>query len=118
MRRALARCLQLDGHQAVAVADGREALARTEQQRWNLVCVDADLAGASGINLARLMKRSDERSYVVLVTGFASSFDDPGFLCEGLDSVLPKPWKIDELELVISRARAWLRSHSTVVNVD
>lgn len=114
VRRALARCLQLDGHRVAVVETGTEALAVIGAERWDLICLDAQLPDIPGPELARQIRGQIGGAYTVLVTGFASSFDDTGLLTEGIQAVLPKPWKVDELDLVLHRARLHLASAATI----
>jgi DNA-binding response OmpR family regulator len=105
VRRALARCLELDGH-VVDIADsGSQALRLIDARPWDLLCLDAQLPDIPGSVLAPRLQLVAQRAYTVLVTGFASSLDDGGLLTAGIDAVLPKPWKVDELESVLQRAR-------------
>jgi DNA-binding response OmpR family regulator len=105
VRRALARCLELDGHVVEVAATGTQALERVSSRSWNLLCLDAQLPDILGPVLARQLKPLAPSAYTVLVTGFASSLDDCGLLTECIDAVLPKPWKSDELECILRRAR-------------
>ncbi|MFN0071236.1 MAG: response regulator [Chloroflexota bacterium] len=105
VRRALARCLELDGHLVEVAESGAGALALVGTRSWDLICLDAQLPDIQGPQLARQLHPNAASAYTVLVTGFASSFDDTGLLTECIDAVLPKPWKMEELETVIERVR-------------
>lgn len=104
IRGALARWLELEGHQVETAARAHEALAAAEGRCWDLICLDAQLPDMAGNDLVRAIRARETSAYVVVVTGFASTFDDPGLLWPGVDSVLPKPWQAGELELVLDRA--------------
>jgi DNA-binding response OmpR family regulator len=104
VRRALARYLELDGHLVEVALTGAQALERVRAKPWDLLCLDAQLPDIPGPVLARQIQPLAPSAYTVLVTGFASSFDDCGLLTECIDGVLPKPWKADELECVLQRA--------------
>jgi DNA-binding response OmpR family regulator len=106
VRRALARCLELDGHTVEVAESGAQALERIGNRDWDLLCLDAQLPDIPGQILACELHPLAGSAYIVLVTGFASSFDDGGLLTECIDAVLPKPWKVDELEMVLERVRA------------
>jgi DNA-binding response OmpR family regulator len=105
VRHALARCLELDGHVVEVVDSGSQALERIHSLSWDLLCLDAQLPDIPGSALALQLKALTISPYTTLVTGFASSLDDGGLLTEGIDAVLPKPWRVDELETVLQRAR-------------
>jgi DNA-binding response OmpR family regulator len=91
----------------VEVAEsGAQALERIGNREWDLICLDAQLPDIPGQTLACELHPLAGSAYTVLVTGFASSFDDSGLLTECIDAVLPKPWKVGELEMVLERVRA------------
>jgi DNA-binding response OmpR family regulator len=102
--RALARYLELEGHFAEVALTGAQGLERARSKPWHLLCLDAQLPDIPGPLLARQIQPLAPSAYTVLITGFASSFDDCGLLTECIDGVLPKPWKADELECVLQRA--------------
>ena len=104
VRRALARCLELDGHMVYVANTGTKALELTASHSWDLLCLDAQLPDIGGDTVARRLSELGKRTFTVLVTGFASSLDDGGWLTEGIDAVLPKPLKVDELECILQRA--------------
>ena len=51
IRKALAACLESDGHDVVAVSNGRDALAATTRKSFDLVFVDIQLGDHSGMDL-------------------------------------------------------------------
>jgi CheY-like chemotaxis protein len=108
VRRALARCLELDGHVVEVTNSGSQALQLVPSRSWDLLCLDAQLPDIAGVAVARRLDELGKRTYTVLITGFASTLDDGGWLSEGIDAVLPKPWKTAELESVLQRAREYV----------
>jgi CheY-like chemotaxis protein len=104
VRHALARCLELDGHVVEVANTGTKALELIASHSWDLLCLDAQLPDIAGDTIARRLRELGKHTFTVLITGFASSLDDRGWLTEGVDAVLPKPWKVDELECILQRA--------------
>jgi DNA-binding response OmpR family regulator len=114
VRHALARCLELDGHMVETADSGSQALERIGSFAWDLLCLDAQLPDIPGSAIALQLKALSRSPYTALVTGFASSLDDGGLLTEGIDAVLPKPWRVDELENVLQRAREHAAARASV----
>ena len=66
----------------------------------------SSLGERTGAELAeRLADQGQDRPFLVLMTGYATEMDDPSLLSRGVDAVLPKPSRGDDLRQVLSRAR-------------
>ena len=73
--KALARLsceiLQKQGYRAECAYDGREALAKFQQDAFDLVVTDYRMEGMSGVELARRLRRLVRDLPIVIVTGCA-----------------------------------------------
>jgi len=105
-RAVFARRLELDARRVEAVGDGTTALARAASGGWDVICLDDGLPDVSGRDLAAEIRRRGLPCAVVLVTGTATSPDDPSFVAPGVDAVLPKPCTDAELARALRMARA------------
>jgi two-component system OmpR family response regulator/two-component system alkaline phosphatase synthesis response regulator PhoP len=103
-------CLHLahEGYHCEGVADGREALARTEQQRFDLLVLDVMVPGLDGLSLTRAVRnRGLNRDVPILIlTARREEADKVVGLESGADDYLTKPFGVREL---VARARALLR---------
>ncbi len=104
-RSALGVLLEEQGHTAVKVADGEEALRRLEAgESFDLVLTDVELPRMSGWDLARDMRESWPRLPVGLVVGGreeAMSRDER----HGVDLVVTKPFDAAQLREALLSAR-------------
>jgi CheY-like chemotaxis protein len=97
--------LQELGHQAVAVADAEEALARLKNERFDAVMTDIRLPGMSGIELTRSLLRDYPNLPVVIASGYGAlnleflSGDKPRCVF-----MLPKPYDLPALERTLNEA--------------
>jgi CheY-like chemotaxis protein len=99
--------LQELGHQAVAVADAEEALARLKNQRFDAVMTDIRLPGMSGIELTRSLVRDYPNLPVVIASGYGTL--DLEFLSGDKSRcvfMLPKPYDLPALEHTLNEAAA------------
>lgn len=101
----LAERLQLDGHEVRTVTDGSQCLSLLESWQCDTLFADYKLPDITGVDLAKAVRERCPGAFIVLMTGFAASLNDPAFIGE-VDAVLPKPWKQAELEDTLSRAWA------------
>jgi CheY-like chemotaxis protein len=91
----------------VTVVDSaKAALDAVEAHTFDVVLTDYSLGDVNGAELAERLDERGTPSYVVLVTGYATEIDDPSLLTRGVNAVLPKPCRGDDLRAVLSRVRA------------
>jgi two-component system cell cycle response regulator DivK len=97
--------LQFRGYRVVEVSDGAQALSTAEREQPDIILMDVQLPGVSGLELARRIKaRSDLRHIpIVAVTSFALSGDDKRAFAAGCDAYVAKPYEPRELVKLIQR---------------
>jgi CheY-like chemotaxis protein len=95
------------GHQAVAVADAEQALARLKNQRFDAVMTDIRLPGMSGIELTRSLVRDYPNLPVVIASGYGTLNLEflPGDQTRCV-FMLPKPYDLPALERTLNEAAA------------
>jgi DNA-binding response OmpR family regulator len=101
----LAYPLRKDGYEVVAAHDGREALDRFAQQRFDLVVLDIMLPKLDGIEVCRRM-RSRSQVPIIMLTAKGDEIDKVLGLEMGADDYITKPFSVREFR---SRVRAALR---------
>ncbi len=94
-----------DGHEAQAVENGEAALARMEQQRFDVVITDFHMPGMKGDQLIARIKELYPGQPVIMITAFAEEynrkvFDQPSVKA---DALLLKPFSLAELRDAINR---------------
>lgn len=94
------------GHKVCVARSGREAVERFEAERHDLVFTDLGMPGMSGWEVADAIKRVDSSTPVVLLTGWGRTISDDEKQAAGIDMVLSKPVKMDDLSAIVSEALA------------
>ena len=97
--------LQFRGYRVVEVSDGAQALVAAETEHPDIILMDVQLPGISGLDVARRIKaRTDLRHIpIVAVTSFALSGDDRKAFAAGCDAYVAKPYEPRELIKLIQR---------------
>jgi CheY-like chemotaxis protein len=67
------------------------------------VLTDYSLGDVTGAQLAERLADGPSTPFVVLVTGYATEIDDASLLTRGVNAVLPKPCRGDDLREVLAR---------------
>ena len=81
--------LEMQGYRAVPVFSGQEALARLEQELFDVVVTDFRMEGMNGVELARKIHEKSSALPVILITGYAA-VDDPDIVaCLQKDDLFP-----------------------------
>ena len=96
------------GYETIVAHDGREALAKLEQERPNAVVLDMMMPVHDGLDVLRRMRASPEHraTPVIMLTARRSEADVVGALELGADDYLVKPFLPEELLVRLSRLLA------------
>ena len=105
MRRILVKTLERLGYpQSVEAANGREALERMETSTIDLVIVDWNMPGMSGLELVRAIRSSaaTQNVPILMVTGNAGSEDVVRAVRSGITGYVVKPFSSETLRTKIA----------------
>ena len=108
----LAYPLRKDGFEVVAAHDGREALDRFAEQRFDLVVLDIMLPKLDGIEVCRRL-RSRSQVPIIMLTARGDEIDKVVGLEMGADDYITKPFSVREFR---SRVKAVLRRAEMLAN--
>jgi DNA-binding response OmpR family regulator len=107
LRELLKRSFAREGHEVVAVPDGREALEHASADGFDIVLLDVALGpGPSGYDVARELRAQRNVVPIIMLTALDSEADAVQGLEAGADDYVTKPFGLAELR---SRIRAVLR---------
>ena len=108
IRDLIALHLGLEGLECSEIGDGRAALARVAETRFDLVVLDLMLPGVDGLTICTAMRRTGPNADtpVLMLTARGEESDKVLGLESGADDYLAKPFGIREF---VARVRALLR---------
>jgi CheY-like chemotaxis protein len=98
-----------EGHTTRQVRDGIEALKRLlEKERFDLVLLDVLMPRMDGLDLATALREAPGTAAIpiIAVTGVAGSRDHQVLHSAGVDRIITKPYKPDELRKALRQALA------------
>ena len=95
--------LQREGHRVTSVHRGTDALARIEQETYDLIITDLKMPGIDGLELVSRVKAIQSTIPVVMVTGYATVETAVKAMRHGADDYVTKPFNLDELRKVVDR---------------
>jgi len=100
------RYLIFEHHRVECVTDGEEALCRLRVSDYDLLILDWDLPGRSGIDVISEVRGAGKVNPILIITGKSSAREKTIGLDTGADDYLTKPFVLEELG---ARVRALLR---------
>jgi DNA-binding response OmpR family regulator len=107
--RLLMMTLDPDGFQLSSAADGQSALAMARAERPDLVLLDWNMPGMSGLDVCRALRaESDPRLRdvpVVMLTAQVNAEDTAAGFAAGVTDYVTKPFKP---AYIVARVHAWL----------
>jgi DNA-binding NtrC family response regulator len=105
IRQALVDALIDEGHDAVAVPGGRQALTLIAERPFDLLVVDNLMPEMTGLELLReVVSTAGHRPEVVMMTAHATIESAIDAMKLGAADYLQKPFEIDEFLVVVRRA--------------
>jgi DNA-binding NtrC family response regulator len=105
LRALLKEYLREKGLKVLSGKDGGEALDILEHEKegFDIVLTDLVLPVKSGLEILRAARNRDQETQVVIMTGYASLESAIESMREGAFDYITKPFKLVELEIVISK---------------
>jgi len=101
----LAALCQSMGYKIITARNGREGLDLFETRRPDLVIADLAMPGMSGMELASRIKSLSSSTPVILITGWGVSVDADRMSKAGIDHILHKPFRLEQLADLISKVK-------------
>lgn len=106
MRDFLRILLERDGHEVATAEDGEAGLKHAMNAKVDLVISDIKMPRLDGVGLLTGLRENGLETPVILVTAYASRDAAIQAMKQGAFDYITKPFKVDEIRLVIRRALA------------
>ena len=96
--------LAKEGYAVAAARSGAEAIQQLGQEPFDLVITDVQMPDVSGIEVLRKAREATPDAAVIMITAFGSAESAVEAMKEGAYDYVTKPFKVDEITLVIKNA--------------
>jgi two-component system NtrC family sensor kinase len=103
--RVLAISLKADGYEVFTAASGEEALALFRKSAPCIVITDIKMPGMDGIEVLRQVKKIDEETQVIIITGHGDIDSAIEALQNGASDFINKPVRDEALAIALKRAK-------------
>ncbi|MCP4754440.1 MAG: sigma-54-dependent Fis family transcriptional regulator [Proteobacteria bacterium] len=116
-RENLEHVLRREGHTTVAVENGNEALKELENADFDLILTDLRMPEVDGMQLLDIVRERCPETETLLITGYATVSSAVEAMRKGAFYYLPKPYKTDELRILVDRALEKRALHQEVTRL-
>jgi DNA-binding response OmpR family regulator len=89
----LTKFLKSKGHQVASSSKAKEGLGLFKRYRFDLVLSDITIPDMDGIELIRRMRKQDQNTKIIIITGHFSKEKEEEARDAGADEVLVKPFR-------------------------
>jgi len=104
IREGLELLLTTEGYSVTVAEDGEQGLAQLAERPFDLLLLDVNLPGRSGLELLPEIRRRDPSVAVVMITAYGSIDMARTAFKGGAQDYITKPWSNDELLTVLAQA--------------
>jgi two-component system, NtrC family, response regulator PilR len=102
-RQLLSLVFEGDGHTIRTATNGREALAKLQEEPADVVISDVRMPDMDGIEMLESVRESQPDLGVILMTAFASVETAREAFKLGADDFIQKPFDVEELKLIVKK---------------
>jgi len=96
--------LRKEGYDTVAVESGAQAFKELEKEEFDLVLTDLRLQQVDGMQILERTRELYPDTEVIVITGYATVATAVEAMQRGAYHYLPKPYKIDEVRILVRKA--------------
>ncbi len=104
MREFLDIMLKKEGYKVSLASNGDEVLKYIDKDIFDLVLLDIRMPKMDGIAVLKKIKSASPETVVIMITAYASADTAIKAMKEGAYDYITKPFKVDEIKLIIKNA--------------
>lgn len=98
------KILRQQGHTVQTALNGRDALKKVEQDKYDVVIADWKMPEIDGMEVLRIVKKNHPDIVVIMITGYPSIASAVKAMRLGVSNYVPKPFTPDGLTQALKKA--------------
>jgi CheY-like chemotaxis protein/glycine cleavage system H lipoate-binding protein len=102
--KSCSRILTQEGHNVQTALNGREALRKVEEDKYDILIADWKMPEIDGMEVMRIVKKNHPDIVVIMITGYPSVESAVKAMRLGVSNYVPKPLDPDELSRTLQKA--------------
>jgi two-component system, NtrC family, response regulator PilR len=104
MREVLKILLEDEGYETISASDGQDGIRRIQEDIFDVVITDMKMPKADGFEVLKKVKEISPTTIVIMITAFGTTESTIEAMKLGAYDYIHKPFKIDEIRLIINKA--------------
>jgi len=104
MRALLLDVLRTEGYDVAEAKDGAEAVLAVRNQDFNVILMDKNMPGPSGLDLLPGFRRICPHSRIIMITAFGDVSSYMEAVEKGAVEFLFKPFRMEEMKAAVRKA--------------
>jgi DNA-binding NtrC family response regulator len=112
VRKRLKPALEKNGYHVEVYDDGSGVLKRLEEKTFDIVVTDVRMEDVDGIRVLEEVLEKSSHTKVIIITGYATVEVAREALAKGAFDFIAKPFKPNDLRVIIEKAAEALRSET------
>jgi len=105
LRTILEEYLSSEGNSVEGSSDGKEALRKYNKTHFDLIITDLNMPGMPGIELIKEIKKQNDITEFIIITGYASLDSAVEAVKIGAFDYIVKPFRMEEISVVVKNAK-------------
>jgi CheY-like chemotaxis protein len=99
---SIRRMLEFDQRRVEVATSAKDALALCEKEKFDLIILDYVMPVMKGDKLAAMLKERFPQLPIIMITAAAEKLESPEQKPAGVDVMVAKPFRLDELREAVS----------------
>ncbi|MDA8408076.1 MAG: response regulator [Deltaproteobacteria bacterium] len=101
--------LEKQGYEVDTFTQSSDAMEQIKNVEYDVIITDLKMKGIDGMQLLTEAKQRSPKTEVIVITGFATMETAKESFHKGVFDFIAKPFKLSEIQEVVSRAEAKIR---------
>jgi len=97
--------LRVEGDIIDDACNGTEALMKHTENAYDVIITDLKMPGITGIDLIKAVRKTNEITEFIIITGYASLDTAIDAIKNGAFDYIVKPFRMEELKIVVKNAK-------------
>jgi len=99
--------------------DGNSALELVEQKKFDLLILDSNVPGLSGLELIKELRAYNDTTPIIMITAYQDTIHLKTAFTNGCNDYIKKPFELDELDMRIENiSRTFNIEQDRVINIS
>lgn len=103
IRESLSGWLKRGGYQVDTAADGLTALAKTQENHYDIMLIDVKMPEMDGLTLLKKLKETESETAILMMTAYGDIHDAVQAIKRGAYDYLLKPFELEELNFTLEK---------------